>query len=350
MTVKLFDKAMVALVGAAVVSASAGGMASAQETLESLKAKVEGKSFSVAFGAPPNLLEVHSVMVVDILKEEFGVDASYQAVPADVSAAAVVSGSVNAGEVSLGRIAGLKQGGADVVIFASNDYINDFVIMAKAPVTTMAELKGKVYGDSGSAGIGRVLRDACFGDSGITTDDVQLVELGSSGATAQALGTPQLDAGLVHADSAASLQAKFPDTYNVLCYAYEKVSAANDVWYSTRSWLDANPDMALALTVASMMATRKLYEDEAAWLETANAYVPDLLPGVAEATYQLYAKQIGLWDADGAIDMADCEANIQILVDLDILPEAIACTDFVTEEYQTEALAILGPYTMPATN
>ena len=336
---KRLGTALGTLLSAAVIMTS--GVVSAQETLESLKAKVEGQSLTLAFGAPPNLLEVHSVMVVDILREEFGIDASYQAVPADVSAAAVVSGSAGIGEVSLGRIAGLKQGGADVTIFASNDYINDFVIAAKAPISTMAELAGKVYGDSGSAGIGRVLRDGCFGDSGITTDDLQLVELGSSGATAQALATPQLDGGLIHADSLATLQARFPGEYNVLCYAYEEVSAANDVWYTTDAFLEANPDLVLAVAVASLMASRELYEDEAGWLETANAYVPELLPGVAEATYQLFT-DIGLWDVNGAIDMDDCEANIELLVQVEALPEAIDCASFVTLDFQAQALEIVG--------
>jgi len=347
---KRLGTAVGVLLAAATLMASATGTASAQETLESLKAKVQGKTLTLAFGSPPNLLEVQSVMVVEILNKEFGINASYQAVPADVSAAAVVSGSVNIGEVSLGRIAGLKQGGADVQIFASNDYINDFVIAGKAPIATMADLKGKIYGDSGSAGIGRVLRDGCFADSGITTGDVQLVEFGSSGATAQALATPQLEAGLVHADAVATLQAKFPGTYNVLCYAYEKVSAANDVWYSTKSFIDANPDLVLAVSVASMLASRKVYEDEAAWMEAATTFVPDLLPGVAEATYELYAKQIGLWNPEGAIDVADCQTNIDTLLRVGAIPEGIDCATLVTTDFQSQALAIVGPYTKPAAN
>ena len=161
-----FTKAAGTLLSAVAVAVATSGIAVAQDeaALADLKAKVNGQSVVLAFGAPPNLLEVQSVMVAEILKNEFGVNATYQAVPADVSAAAVVSGSADVGEVSLGRIAGLREGGADVQIFASNDYINDFVIVGKAPLATMADLKGHVYGDSGSAGIGKVLRDACFRD------------------------------------------------------------------------------------------------------------------------------------------------------------------------------------------
>lgn len=338
-----FTKAAGTLLGAAAIAAATSGAAVAQDeaALADLKAKVNGQSVVLAFGAPPNLLEVQSVMVANILKNEFGVDATYQAVPADVSAAAVVSGSADVGEVSLGRIAGLREGGADVQIFASNDYINDFVIVGKTPIASMADLKGHIYGDSGSAGIGKVLRDACFRDSGITVDDVQLVELGSSGATAQALATPQLEAGLIHADSLASLQAKFPDQYNVLCYVYEKTSVANDVWYSTKSWLDANPDMALAVTVAAMMAGREVYADKDAWMEVATSFVPDLLPGVADATYDLFA-EIGLWDVNGALSAEDCEANMEVLVGVGALQSAVPCDELVTESLQTRAREILG--------
>lgn len=338
-----FKRAVAGVLGVAVLAAATTGIAFGQDAaaLADLKAKVNGQSVVLAFGAPPNLLEVQSVMVTEILKSEFGVNATYQAVPADVSAAAVVSGSASAGEVSLGRIAALRQGGADVQIFASNDYVNDFVIVGKAPMTKMADLKGHVYGDSGSAGIGKVLRDACFRDSGVTVEEVQLVELGSSGATAQALATPQLEAGLIHADALASLQAKFPNQYNVLCYVYEKTSSANDVWYSTKSWLDANPDMALAITVASMMAAREVYADKDAWMKVATTYVPDLLPGVADATYGLFS-EIGLWNVNGALSMDECEANIKILVDLGSLQAAVPCSELLIDSYQTRAREILG--------
>jgi len=339
---KLLKTIVHATVAAAVMSALAGGPVLADDmTLDALKAKVQGKSITMAFGSTPNLLEVQSVMIAGILKDKFGVNATYQPLPADVSAAAVVSGSADIGEVSLGRIAGLKQGGADVQIFASNDYVNDFVILGKAPIKTMADLKGKVYGDSSSAGISQVLRDACYSGSGINVDDAQHVELGSSGATAQALSTPKLDAGLVHADAAATLQAKFPNTYNVLCYVYEKTSVANDVWYANKSWIDANPDLALAVSVSSMLAARQVYADKAGWLKVANSFVKDLLPGVAEQTYDLY-KTIGLWDVNGALDMPDCKKNVDLLVSLDALPESIECSSFVTDSFQSQARKMLG--------
>ncbi len=341
----LFKKIFNAAIASAVISSLAAGPAlSADTTIDALKAKVEGKSITMAFGSTPNLLEVQSVMIANILKDKFGVNATYQPLPADVSAAAVVSGSADIGEVSLGRIAGLKQGGADVEIFASNDYVNDFVILGKAPAKSMADLKGKVYGDSSSAGISQVLRDACFSGSGIGMDDAQHVELGSSGATATALATPKLDAGLVHADAAATLQAKFPNTYNVLCYVYEKTSVANDVWYANKSWIDANPDLALAVSISSMLAARQVYADKDGWLALANTFVKDLPPGVAAQTYDLY-KTIGLWDVNGALDMADCKKNVDLLITVDALPEAIECSSFVTDSFQSQARAIIGTAT-----
>jgi len=127
----------------------------------------------------------------------------------------------------------------------------------------------------------------------------------------------------------------------VLCYVYEKTSVANDVWYSTKSWLDANPDMALAVTVAAMMAGREVYADKDAWMEVATSFVPDLLPGVADATYGLFA-EIGLWDVNGALSAEDCEANMEVLVGVGALQSAVPCDELVTESFQTRAREILG--------
>ena len=294
-------------IGVALLACQWSGAASAAPTtLDQLKAAVQGKSLTLGFGSTPNLAEVQSVQVATILHDQFGVNVTYKPLPADVEAAAVISGSVDAGEVSLSRLAGLKQGGADPLVFETNDYKNDDVLVAKAPITTMAQLKGKVYGDAGGTGLGPFLRNGCFNGSGIAISDVTLVQLATSGAVAQAAATPQLDAALIHADAAATLQAKFPGMYNVLCLAYQKVSVANDVWYSTRSWVTKNPDMTLAITVAEIEAARGVYSDRASWLKAAAAYVPGLPAGVPEATYDLYAGKIQMWDVNGALDLKDC--------------------------------------------
>jgi ABC-type nitrate/sulfonate/bicarbonate transport system substrate-binding protein len=342
-------KALGTVLGVAALAAATTGVGIAAP-IDDLKAAVSGKSLSLVFSAPPNLLEVHSVMVADILKNEFGVNVTYEGIQATTGAAAVVAGSVNAGEVSLGRLAGLQQAGANIMIFASNDYINDFVVVAKHPIDSFEKLKGKVYGDAGGAGIGRVLRDACFADSGIKFEDVQSVVMGTSGAVAQAFATPQLEGAMIHADSLASLEAANPGGYHVLCYTYEKSSVAGDVWYSTKAWVDANPDMATAIAVASMMATRQLYAEPETWLTVARAFVPDLLPGVAESTYELYAKTIGLWKVNGALDMDDCKANVDRLLALAILQGPVACEAFVTTAFQDKALEILGEAPEPTLN
>src|SRR5437762_3467996 len=85
---------------AAAAPSAAGPAAATADPIAALKAKVNGKSIVFGVGSPPNLAEVTTRKTADYLKEIFGVTVDYKAVAADVEAAAVLAGSIHAGEVS----------------------------------------------------------------------------------------------------------------------------------------------------------------------------------------------------------------------------------------------------------
>ena len=321
---------------------AAATAAASVDPIASLKAKLNGKSLVLGVGSPPNLAEVTSRKTADYLKELFGVTVEYKAVAADVEAAAVLAGSINAGEVSFARLAGLKEGGADVVVWGTNDYRLDYVLVAKNPIKAMADLKGKTYADGGATGSSVFFNDYCFGTANMKVDDTKVSHLANKTAVANAIATPQFDAAMVHADTVAVLQAKFPGQYNVLCYTYKGVKQTNDVWFSTSAWLKDNQDMATAILVASLTAARWTYDKKAEWVALARQYVSNLPDGVAESTYDLYAGQIGLWAVNGALDTANCANEMKDLVNLQRIKAPLDCNTFLNLDVQKRARDIVG--------
>jgi len=328
----------------AAATAGAGGSA---DPIAALKAKVQGKSIVLGVGSPPNLAEVTTKKTAEYLQSMFGVTVDYKAVAADVEAAAVVAGSMNLGEVSFARLAGLKEGGADVVVWGTNDYRLDYVLVAKAPITKMTDLKGKTYADGGATGSSVFFNNYCFGDAGMKVDDTKVSHLANTTAVANAIATPQFDAAMVHADTVAVLQAKFPGQYNVLCYTYKGVKQTNDTWYSTGAWLKDNQDMATAVLVAQLTAARWTYDNKNEWVALANQYVPGLPDGVASSTYDLYAGQIGLWAVNGALDVNNCTNEMKDLVSLGRIKAPLDCNTFLNVDIQKRARDIVGMKTEP---
>lgn len=327
--------------------APAGAPAATPNPIAALKAKVQGKSIVLGVGSPPNLAEVTSRKTANILKETFDVNVEYKAVAADVEAAAVLSGSINAGEVSFARLAGLKEGGGDVLVFGTNDYRLDYVLVAKTPIKTMQELKGRTYADGGATGSSVFFNDYCFGKAGMKVEDTRVSHLSSTSAVANAIATPQFEAAMIHADTLAVLNAKFPGQYNALCYTYEGVKQTNDVWFSTSAWIKANPDMTTAILVAGMMAARWTYDKKAEWVALAKQYVANLPEGVAETTYDLFAGQIVLWSVNGALDLNACKSEMTDLVKLGRIKAPLDCASIMTLDFQTKAREILGTIPEP---
>lgn len=332
---------------ASATTSGAPSAAGSADPIAALKAKVNGKSITLGAGSAPNLAEVTTRKTADYLKEIFGVTVDFKPVAADVEAAAVVAGSMNAGEVSFARLAGLKEGGADVVVWGTNDYRLDYVLVAKAPIKAMSELKGRTYADGGATGSSVFFNDYCFGNANMKVDDTKVSHLANTTAVANAIATPQFDAAMVHAETVAVLQAKFPNQYNVLCYTYKGVHQTNDVWFSTGAWLKDNADMATAILVSHLMAARWTYDKKAEWVTLANQYVTGLPDGVASSTYDLFAGQIGLWSVNGALDVNNCKTEMTDLVKLARIKAPLDCTTFLNFDIQTRARDIVGTKTEP---
>lgn len=324
-------------------TAAAGATAAATpDPIQALKAKVQGKSIVLGAGSPPNLAEVTTRKAANILQETFGVTIDYKPIAATTLAAGVLSGSIHAAEVSLTRLAGLKEGGADITIFGTNDFKLDYVLIAKTSIKTVQELKGRTYVSGGNTGSSALFNNYCFGQAGMTTNDVKQTALSSSSAINTAILGGQFESAMVHADLLAQLNAKQPGQWHALCYTYKGVNETNDVWFSTAQWVKDNPDMALAITIAKTMAARWTYDKKDEWVTLAKSYVPNLEPGVAESTYDLFARQIGLWSVNSVLTLASCAADMDQLVKVGRIKVAPDCKTFVNLDYEKRALEILG--------
>src|SRR5690606_25064912 len=108
------------------------------------------------------------------------------------------------------------------------------------------------------------------------------------------------DASLLHPDQAATLMEAHPGEFHVLYRTNDLIPVVSAVWYADKKWVEENPEMAQAVSIASLEAARWAYDDKDGFLKTATEYVPKLSETVIEGTYEALTG-MKVWDVNGGL-------------------------------------------------
>ena len=341
-----YQDAALAILGTAERMVFAASAMSQEEAIADLKAKVEGQTVRIGTSAFPNASITGAFKTADFLREVFGVTVDFTVQDSDPLVAASIAGEVDVGQLSLSGVANAVAAGADFVAFGGDDQVNSFLVAAKAPITSMEELRGEPVAITQSLNqiTGQTMQK-CLATVGMTVDDVQLVRLGHTGETTQAVASGQVTGGISATFRLTQLTInEGVGAYNILCSGWETNPSISSVWYSTRDWLSANEDMALAINIASLMSARWAQEDKQAWIDYAveNVGADRLSPEAAAIDYDTLIGTLDMWPVNGSLERELMDTTLQTSFDFDAIPERYEVDDLVTFKYQNEALAIMG--------
>ncbi|MFF0579624.1 ABC transporter substrate-binding protein [Streptosporangium saharense] len=313
-------------------------------SIEELRAKVQGKRISIASAAFPNPTLTGLYKVLELLESDFGVTADFRLMDSTPLNAALIGGQVQVGHVSLGGLAAAKEAGADLVAIAGNDQKNAFLVAGRSPAASLADLRGKPFAVSQNlTSIVGQTASKCFDKAGLdVTKDVQLLHLSNIGQIVESLEAGKIEGGMSATFRQADLDLAKPGAYTVLCKGWEANPQLNDVWAVSRSWLDANPDLALALAVAEIKADRWTHDDRAGWLALAQSKIDGLSAEAAENNYRTLVTELDDWPVNGSLDQQMCDYTLATSKEFGVVKNAYACADLVTFDYQKAAVAFLG--------
>jgi len=169
---------------------------SQEEAIADLKAKVEGQTVRIGTSAYPNASITGAFKTADILREEFGLNIDFSVQDSDPLVAATIAGEVDVGQLSLSGVASAVAVGADFVAFGGDDQANSFLVAAKAPITSMEELRGETVAVTQSLNqiTGQTMQK-CLATVGMTIDDVSLLRMAHTGEATQAIASGRDEAG-----------------------------------------------------------------------------------------------------------------------------------------------------------
>lgn len=313
-------------------------------TIEELRAAVEGQKVVIGSSSFPNASITGAFKTVENLREMFGVEAEFRLLDSDPLIAATISGQVDVGQLSLAGMANANAAGADFIAFGADDQKNTFVVAAKAPITSLEQVRGKPFAVTQNLNqITGQTAQVCLREAGMTVDDVQLLRLGNTGEATAAIASGQATAGVSATFRLTQLQLdEGDDAYNILCRGWEANPQISSIWYAERSWVEENPNLALAINVASIESARWAKQDRNAWIELAVASVEGLTPEAASKDYDTLVVELDNWPVNGSMDRELMQSTLDTSLEYEAIPEEVALDDVATFEFQQKALEILG--------
>lgn len=322
---------------------TAATTAAAPASVEQLRSRLDGTKITIGSAAFPNPSLVGLWKVVDLLREDFGVEAELRLLDSQPLTAALLSGDVQLGHVSLAGLASAVEAGGELKAVAGDDQKNIFLVTARAPIRSIEELKGKKFAVSQSlTSIVGQTAAKCFKDAGLDLQkDTKLLQLDNIGSIVEALEAGTIDGGVSATFRQIELDERSPGAYTVLCNGWEADPQENDVIAADEEWLADHGDIAQAVAIAELRAARWAKEDAAGWQALAIRNLDGLTPAQARANYDVLVTRLDDWPADGSLDRAMCEYTLRTSLDVGALREAVACDDLVTFQFQDAARRLL---------
>jgi ABC-type nitrate/sulfonate/bicarbonate transport system substrate-binding protein len=314
------------------------------DSIADIRSRIEGQSVVVGSSGFPNASLTGAFRTMDFLREDFGLDVEFRLLDSDPLVAATIAGEVEVGQLSLAGMANAVSAGSDFVAFGGDDQKNSFIIAAKAPITSMEELRGHPVAATQSLNqiTGQTLQK-CLADAGMTVDDVQLVRLAHTGEATQAISSGQVVGGISATWRLTQLTLnEGPGAYNMLCAGWESNPQISSVWYAERDWVEANPDIALAFNIASLKSARWAQEDKQRWIDYALSKIERLTPEAGSLDYDNLLGELDMWPVNGSLDYKLMQTTLDTSLAFEAVDRAYTVDELVTFEFQDKALEILG--------
>jgi ABC-type nitrate/sulfonate/bicarbonate transport system substrate-binding protein len=189
-----------------------------------------------------------------------------------------------------------------------------YVMMAKAAIKSLKELKGKVISVGGAKDITRLYADRMLAPNGLKPGEYDFIYAGATTARAQALLSGAVDAAILLPPSNFQIQsAGYNDLGLTIQYAPELPFSGT---VANKAWAGRNQDMLKRVLAAQSKSIEFLYDDrnraEAVRILVA---VSGLKAEDVEKSYDFFRKN-DFFDRTGKISRAKMNALLDALVSL----------------------------------
>ncbi len=224
-----------------------------------------GATIRIVVGAAPDPGDTKVELMSEIL-QSWGATASVINQTGDPAAIRVIL----AGQADVGSIAVSTAINSGLVIFGPSQPRLEYHFMGAPSVPSIAALPGHVYGTSNTHGLEALMFADLLAKNNIDPSTVQVTVAGGASVRVSAMLAGHIDATFVHADSVSKLTtASFNDLAKMSDVAPE---LADSFMGTSSAWVQAHPDLAVAVDEAWILAAQTFNSDKNAWVTAAVKY------------------------------------------------------------------------------
>lgn len=331
------EMAGVAAAGLGLVGCGGSGSSSSSSS-SSAAAEYEPVTLRVAF--MPNLGSAATLFagIEQGFFEEVGITvetSQFDGGPAEISA--MQSGDIDVAEIGHGAHALCIEGQAKIFDFEQLSNADAVVADKAQGINSAADLKGKTIGVA-SGTSSEVILHCILDEAGLTTDDVELVEMKVDGMTT-ALVSGQIAAAATWSPNTVTIANQLGDNYLVLGTNadYADKAAFPGSFICLPEYAEENEE--ILVRFAAALDKAKVYRadniEDCAKLLADKLGLPEetLLESVGEGDWDGAVKVIGDTDAI----LAYYEAQQSVFIDNGRIPEAVPVEDYVLKDVITKA-------------
>ena len=254
---------------------------------------------------------------------------------------AMVSGEAQVLEFSVQGALSSVDNGVNLQAFALAQPRQDYALIGRPGIKTLADLKGKSIGVLDTVGLNGVQATLALESAGMTQKDVTIVQAGGQGTRVSAMVAGRIDSTMVGFSNYLQLKSQ---GYNLL-YSYTKSQPNlwDDVLWATPQWLSQNPDLAVAINEAVLESFRWFDNpaNKQAYVDASTSAVKGLDASVAAQMYDVYT-QNDMYPPNSILTDSGMQFNQTAYFNAKSLPKELPISQICNTTYAQQALQAVG--------
>jgi NitT/TauT family transport system substrate-binding protein len=288
--------------------------------------------------SPPDVLATNLEYLLDTL-EGWGAEVERIEVLSTTGLQGVLANQVDfatngADEMVLGTA-----NGTGITAIGSHRAKMDYVMAGSEDINSVEDLEGKTVGVSGPAGFDALLTRLLLDKYGVDSESVNFVQIGNSGDRAAALIGGRVDAVTIFLSTWLGIEDQAVTEVSRL--ADELAEFPKEAIFGLPAYIDAHPNVALAVACANLQANRWFGEERDEWIAKAIDFVPDATEEEVGRLYDL-ATDLGMYptDADELLVPAGLQDLADAMFDNGDIPAETDMRDVIDHSYLDQAAEI----------
>jgi len=309
------------------------------------------QSVILGFSGTPDVTDTPGFQLWQTYGKQLGLDVHVQYFDGDPTVArALVAGSVQVAEggfvsvLDADETAGNSSGSYPFVEFASYETTNDFALVVSNSITNWSQLAGKPIGVFSPGAGSDIFCHELLKEHGLSASQINCKTAGDDPTRTQEMLSGQLVGSIIEPfDIITAVETgKF---HILVSIPQEFPNLLFNGLYTSRTFMNAHPDIIQKLTEAALLADRWAH-NETQWIAEANTEFPGINDTLAGAAWKVWMA-MNLWDPYGGLSVPNIVYSEHYYVDISQIPYYLAPNYWTNLTFQTQAVATLGNYTGP---